>query len=328
MDATSRADATTSLPAVPLWRRMLPAPIRSLGRPLLHVWQRRRDAWRTTSYARELERDRRNILSHATPIVQDIHGCRFVVYPFDRPNLPNLARRVADVSDFEAIPRLVRPGDMAFDVGANIGIYSVLLSQLCGATGRVWAFEPVPDTYWRLRETLVLNRCVNVAAVQSAVCEKDGVARLNLFDPEFSEWNTLGTPAIRREGSLISPHESIDVPACTLDEFCSREKIERVNFLKVDVEGFELAVFRGADRLLKEGRVDYLCFEISQEPLKGAGIESRQVFEFLKTHGYSSYRLDRATGKFCGPIRDTSEEWMNFYASAQDLTNFKGQASP
>jgi FkbM family methyltransferase len=279
-------------------------------------------------YRRELDRERSRILTAATPIVEDTHGYRFVVYPFDRPNLPDLVRRAADVADFEAIPRFVRSGDIAFDVGANIGIYSVLLSRLCGLDGRVWAFEPVPDTYWRLRETLALNRCENVIAVQSAICERDGTARMNLFDSPFSEWNSLGMPSMcNPEGGRISPHQSIEVSTCTLDEFCSREKIERVNFLKVDVEGFEVTVFQGADRLLREHRVDYVCFEISQEPLKGAGIESREVFRALETRGYSSYSFDRTTGRFCGPISDTSEEWMNFYASTRDLTNLEGRPS-
>jgi FkbM family methyltransferase len=223
----------------------------------------------------------------------------------------------------------VRPGDVAFDVGANIGIYTALLSRLCGPTGRVFTFEPVPDTYWRLRESLALNRCGNVIPVQSAVCERDGTARINLFDAHFSEWNSLGMPSMfNLDGSRISPHDSVEVPACTLDQFCAAEKIERVNFLKVDVEGFELSVFKGAERLLRERRVDFLCFEISQEPLKGAGVESRQVFQALEALGYSSYGLDRTTGKFYGPIRDSSEEWMNFYASTSDLRNHPGNVNP
>jgi len=308
---------------------MLPAPVRSTGRPLVHVWQRFRAQRKTKLYERELERERNKILSGATPIVQDVHGFRFVVYPFDQPNLLTLVKRAADIADFQAIPHMVKPGDTTFDIGANVGIYSVLLSQLCGSIGRVWAFEPVPDTYWRLRENLALNRCGNVIAVQSAVCEKDGTAQINLFDAHFSEWNSLGMPSMfDRDGSRISPRQSIDVPACTLDQFCASEKIERVNFLKVDVEGFELSVFRGAERLLKEHRVDYVCFEISQESLKGAGVGSRQVFEALERYGYPSYGLDRATGTFYGPIRDTSEEWMNFYASTKDLTNYRPQVSP
>jgi len=234
--------------------------------------------------------------------------------------LSYLVRHPSDIAEFKAIPRLVQRGGTAFDIGANIGIYSVLLSRLCGPTGRVWAFEPVPETYWRLRETLALNRCENVIPVQSAVYDKSGSARMNLYGSQFAEWNTLGVPPPRPvNGKQVSPRESVEVPAHTLDRFCEAEKIQRIGFLKVDVEGYELSVFRGAERLLKEHRIDYICFEIAKQLLASAGVRSREIFEALEAHGYASYRLDKATGSFQGPVKDTSEAWTNFFASWRDL---------
>src|SRR6201984_3916194 len=176
----------------------LPPPIRSLGLAVLHRWQYFHDLsigkWRAFSFRSRWTdfQDRRRALKHAMPILEDVQGIRFVLYPWDRPNLLYLLRHPYDVAEFQAIPRLVQPGDTAFDIGANIGVYSVLLSRLCSPTGRVVAFEPVPDTYWRLRETLALNRCENVMTVQAAICEKHGTVRMNLFAPQFAEWNTLG----------------------------------------------------------------------------------------------------------------------------------------
>jgi FkbM family methyltransferase len=296
----------------------LPSPIRSLGRAVLHLWH-----W-FYDYSRAKLReygDRRRILRGKVLVAEDVYGTRFVLYPWDRPNIHTLVRHPYDVAEFQAIRRLVKEGDVAFDVGANLGIYSVLLSRLCGPKGSVWAFEPVPDTYWRLRETLALNRCENVTAVQSAICEKSGAVQMNLFEPQFAEWNTLGMPSMKApNGTFIRPSESVSVRARTLDEFCDEERIERINFLKVDVEGFEAAVFQGAGRLLKDQRVDYICFEISKDPLKGAGIESRKVFEALEMHGYAAYRFDRTSGGFRGPVKDTTESWTNFFASWKDLS--------
>jgi FkbM family methyltransferase len=325
MAHTFNGGAPRLTPARPRWRRMLPAPVRSMGRPLVHAWQRFQYN-RAERQAREREErldseERKFVLDRATPIIEDVHGIRFVLYPHDRPNMLCLVKRAADVADFRVIPLFVKPGDIAFDIGAHVGTYSVLLSRLCTATGRVWAFEPAPDTYWRLRETLALNRCSNVVALESAVSDIDGTARINLFDPQFSEWNSLASPCFTApDGTRVSPHESLDVPALTLDEFCAAEKIARVNFLKVDVEGFEVSVFRGAERLLRRRCVDYICFEISQTPLRAAGLEPREVFGALGERGYSSFRLNRATGTFEGPILDTSEDWANYYASPMDLT--------
>ena len=285
-------------------------PIQTLGR----IWLRR---WKDFV-------DRRRALRNGPVILQDAFDVRFILYPWDRPYLLELIRHPSELADFQAIPALVRSGDTAFDVGANVGQYSVLLSRICGPAGRVWAFEPVPETYWRLRETLVLNRCENVVPVQRAICAKVGTAKMNLFEPQFSGWNTLGMPSmITPDGGRVSPVHSVDVLSQTLDDFCEAEGIARVNFLKVDVEGLELAVFQGAERLLRERCVDYLCFEISKEPLKGAGIDSRQVFAALETHGYQAYRYDELTRTFQGPVRDSSEYWSNFYASWKDLSKIK-----
>ena len=294
--------------------------IRPLALPLIHRWQYCHDYALGKLRERRERRERQKMLRDADPVLQDIHGFRFVLYPFDRANLAYILRRGADVKEFAAIPLLVRPGDTAFDVGANAGTYAVLLSRLCGSGGRVWAFEPVPETYWRLRENLALNRCENVVAVRGAVCERGGTVRMNLFESQHSEWNTLGSPAMHGEkGRRITPSDSLEVPAYSLDEFCASAGISRINFLKVDVEGFELSVFRGASRLLRENRVDYICFEISQEPLKGAGVKSRQVFEAVEEYGYNAYLFQPKASCFSGPIRDTSEEWINIFASRKDL---------
>jgi FkbM family methyltransferase len=321
----SSADGAVSIRARPRWTRVLTAPVRPLVGPLVHAWQRYYDSSRGKRRVREMQRrdaeERDRLLREATPIVQDVHGFRFVLYRYDQPNLLELTRHPADVAEFKVIPRLLRPGDVAFDVGANVGLYTVLLSRLCGPSGRVWAFEPVPETHWRLRETLALNRCENVVSVRAAVCDRDGTAMMNLFEPEHSEWNSLGKPLMGpADAPKVPPHMSVDVTASTLDRFCEIEKIQRINFLKLDVEGFELAVFHGAERVLGDHRVDYVCFEISQLPLKGAGVRSREVFAALEAHGYSCYGLDKETGKFVGPVQDTTEDWANFFASRVDLT--------
>ncbi len=147
----------------------LPTPIRSLGRGVLRRWHyyydTSRGRWREFRISREAVRN-------APVVVRDCHDLRFIVYPSDRANLPHLIERVDDSAQFMAIPRLVQQGDIAFDVGAHIGVYSVLLSRLCGPSGRVYSFEAVPDTYWRFRETLALNRCENTIAVRAAVFDR------------------------------------------------------------------------------------------------------------------------------------------------------------
>jgi FkbM family methyltransferase len=293
--------------------------IRPAVLPCIHGWQSFRD-YGLGILQEYIDRQRSD--DDRLKVARDVHGIRFVLYPFDRKNLPCLITRFHDIPEFHVIPSLVENGGTAIDIGANAGLYSVLFSRLCGRTGRVWAFEPVPDTYWRLRETLALNRCENVVPVQAAICDKAGTATMNLFEPQFAEWNSLGVRTVATsDGVHVSPTSSIEVPSYALDRFCDQHQIEHIDFLKVDVEGFELSVFRGAETLLKEGRVDYICYEIAKVPLQSAGTDTKTVIRFLEACGYRTYRLNSESKRFEGPIHDTFEPWANFFASHQDLTN-------
>jgi FkbM family methyltransferase len=293
-------------------------PLRSLLRRVIHKWQAfwdyRRGKFR--EYA-----DRYKILRGATVVGEDIYGIRFVLYPFDRPNSRTLLRRSHDTLEVQLIPKLVRPGDTAVDVGANAGFYSVLLSRACGPTGKVWAFEPVPETYWRLRENLALNRCENVVTEETAISNAPGIAILNLFDSQFAEMNGFGVRVARdSSGKPILASRSISVQSQSLDVFCDSERIERIHFLKVDVEGFELRVFEGAERLLTQRRVDYICFEIGKVLLEAAGFTTSAVISRLAAHGYGTYRFDRLKNRFEGPLLDIYEPWANFFASHRNLS--------
>jgi FkbM family methyltransferase len=254
-------------------------------------------------------------------VLEDAYGVRFILYPWDRPNLLALLERRQDNAQFQAMSLLIRPGAVVFDVGAHIGVYSVLSSRLCAPGGSVYAFEPAPETHRRLCETLALNHCANVLPVQEAISDRIGRATIYLFEPRCSEWNSMGQPLMTTpEGQHVAHQSSIKVSSVTLDHFCATRKIERIHFLKVDVEGFENAVFSGAGQLLRHRRIDSICFEISQAPLQAAGETARKVFESLAAHGYLAYGFDPRSGMFYGPIHDSSDYWTNYFASWRDLS--------
>jgi hypothetical protein len=110
----------------------------------------------------------------------------------------------------------------------------------------------------------------------------------------------------------------VQVPAVVLDE--ALDGVERIAFMKIDVEGFELEVLRGARRLLADGVIDCLSFEISKIPLEASGHDARAVFDLLASQGYRSYKLDEAGERFVGPFEDSEDFYANFYASRNDLS--------
>lgn len=139
-------------------------------------------------------------------------------------------------AEYEAFRSAVRPGTVALDVGANVGSYSVLLGQWVGAGGRVYAFEPAHGVFDGLARHVALNHLQHVVRpVAAAVGDHDGVARLTI-SPTAGE-SRLAAP------SDAGAEEGVAV--VSIDRFCARERIEP-DFIKIDVEGWELAALRGA----------------------------------------------------------------------------------
>ncbi len=257
-------------------------------------------------------------------IFTNAYGIRFIRYPWDSRPLPPFLKGEYVKSEFTAMRMLLQAGDTVFDVGSSIGLYSVFASRIVGPSGRVYAFEPAPETFWMLHETLVLNRCTNVIPIQKAVYSDQGTVKLNLFETHYSEWNTLGMPVMTTpQGEKVMPTNSLNVECETIDSFCRGQGIDRINFLKVDVEGFEKTVFEGATQFLADRRIDFISFEISQDPLKGAHFTAKQTFEILASFGYHSFAFSDAFGSFTGPVADSNEHWANYFASTRDLSRYR-----
>ena len=249
-------------------------------------------------------------------IVTDAWGMRFARYPIDPESLEVVIEKDFYKPELLAMERLVKKGDTVIDIGANIGLFTVFLSKLVGPKGHLYAFEPILDTYWRMRENLALNRCDNAAAYQQALSNKNGTATMNVFPEGYGAWNTFGTPKF---GEIIAVSKE-SVPLIKLDSFAKRENLKKVDFLKIDVEGYEYDVLQGARDMLANNRVKYLSFEISEIPLKGAGRKGEDIFNILKSHGYLAYEYDHKINKFKGPIDTSDAYYQNFYASRSDMT--------
>jgi FkbM family methyltransferase len=144
-----------------------------------------------------------------------------------------------------AFERMVRWGDTAIDVGANIGYYTRLFSRLVGDDGRVWAFEPLPAAQRLLR--MNVENLTNVTVVEEALSASNGTAMLSI--QAAGDTSTL----LPRRGIA-----SLEVRTRTLDSMNSC--FERVDWLKVDVEGEEFAVLQGAREVLRNHQ-PLVCFE-------------------------------------------------------------------
>jgi FkbM family methyltransferase len=183
------------------------------------------------------------------------------------------------------IERLLQPGMTVIDVGANHGMFSLEAAHLIGEQGIVHAFEPTPSTRKLLVKNLAANRISTVTVLPSALAEHPGMARLRVHK-EMSGLNTLAPVDVTWNRQKLVADQIIEVPVTTLDAHTSEQGLQRVNFLKIDVEGFELSVIRGARGLLSQKRVDLILLEIGDVTCATAGVDPLDLVNELASHGY------------------------------------------
>ena len=169
----------------------------------------------------------------------------------------------------------LREGMTVMDVGANWGLYSLLISRAVGPSGKVYAFEPVPEIFARLKEHIALSNATNVIPVPIALSDEKGTAKMSVKGG--------GSSLFRRVSD-----EFVEVQVERLDDFVELEKIERVDAIKIDVEGAELKVIRGADKTIRRDK-PILMVEIQAATLQAAGTTPEELFETIVSYGYNAF---------------------------------------
>lgn len=181
--------------------------------------------------------------------------------------------------DSRLVQRYLSPGNTFVDVGANFGYYSLMAASVVGNSGRVIGFEPNPELCDHLRGTIEKNKIVNVTVEQAGVSDQAGHA--DLFLP-IEHGNNTATMVPNRGGAPLR------VPVVTLDEYLNRSRILQVDFLKIDVDGFEPRVIRGVQAAIQAKRIKAVFCEFCGEWLRAAGTTPRDYYDQLRSLGLRS----------------------------------------
>jgi len=190
--------------------------------------------------------------------------------------------------DVAAYRKFIKPGDVVFDVGANIGQYSLLASRLVGTAGHVYGFEPAIEVLPKLRENIGLNTSDNIHVIAKAVAAESKQMRFYPADEEKDQDIGSLLPA---EGTRSN--ESVEVEAISLDDFCDTNSIEHVNFLKIDAEGFDLEVLKGAKKTIERNPDLIVMTEIAPHLLKLLHTTPEDVYDFMEERGFKPWVATR-----------------------------------
>jgi FkbM family methyltransferase len=230
----------------------------------------------------------RALLRHRIPsgawIVQDRLGLLYRVPDLHEPvAFQLLVDGVYEPDILECLLANLRPGATYVDVGANVGDQALPIARRVGPNGRVLAIEASAQVYACLCSNCKMNRLENVTCVNAAACETNGEI---LFYPAPADHFGMGAMAAQFEATPVS------VRGAQLDKLLAEAKLDRADVLKLDVEGFELKVFQGAQALLTNARPPLILFEFCDWGEKRVpGVQVGDAQRFLAELGYSIWRL-------------------------------------
>lgn len=200
-------------------------------------------------------------------------------------------------TEVECFRRLVQPAMTVMDIGSNQGVYTLLSSLLVGDRGKVLAFEPDPLLFQTLQKNLERNGASNVSALNIALGSATGSkilhrSMVNLGDNRLAE----DAPGAFRDAVTVPMKRLDDVPFSG-----------KVDFIKIDVQGWELEVLKGMERTLDENQNIQLFIELWPRGLKEAGTEPIELLNWLHDRGFSLTRADTRSIERRKPVADLND---------------------
>lgn len=178
--------------------------------------------------------------------------------------------------------RIVKSGDIVIDVGANIGYYSIMASELVGGgSGKILSFEPVPETFKRLSVNVL--SLSDIKAHQVACGQENGKINIYAFGDSITAGSRISSPP-----EVDIPYTTEKVKMIKLDDFIDG----KVDVVKIDVEGYELNVLKGMKKIIINNPNIKILLEVNKDLLIKAATSPQEIFSYLKSFGLSPWEFD------------------------------------
>jgi FkbM family methyltransferase len=192
-----------------------------------------------------------------------------------------------ETSELAFVSGFLKPGMTVLDIGAHHGLYTLLASRRVGRTGKVFAFEPSPRERKALRLHLRINSCSNVTVQTQALGDENAEGILHVVESWAAGCNSLRPPDIPAQTSPIK------VEVARLDDWLAKHDLQQVDFIKLDVEGAEFAVLRGATMLLGRRPRPVILAEVEDIRTAPWNYAAREIVSMLEERDYTWFEVSK-----------------------------------
>jgi len=219
-------------------------------------------------------------------------GAGELVFECDLRN--SLAREVYFTGQYEPqetalIESLVRPGMTFVDVGAHWGYFSLIAAQRVGALGRVLSVEADPRLFVTLSRNVKTNALGQIEPIHVAAAAEVGTLRMSGYREVDDNW---GVSRLRGSSEVTADPTDFDVSTASIDSLLDQRKVQRVDVLKMDIEGAEALALRGMESGLRAGRYKLMIIEFHPAALPSFGSSIGAIADLLSNFGYQAWRID------------------------------------
>lgn len=189
-------------------------------------------------------------------------------------------KRKQDATELKLIRSIIKPGFNILDIGANIGFYTKFFSELTGQNGGVHAFEPDVTNFNYLQGNLQKNK--NVKLINKAVSNKTEPLKIYLSKMLNVDHRTY---------PVENYDQVLEIDATTIDDYLTLNNISRIDFIKMDIQGFEMSAIKGMTNTLKNNPSLKIVTELWPFGLTKAGSSALEIFDFAGSLGFGIYLI-------------------------------------
>lgn len=213
------------------------------------------------------------------------------IYPYDFIGGEIYVNGIFEKAEAKFVTKFLKPGMVFFDIGANFGQYTLFGAKCVGPNGKVHSFEPSNRMFAELTFNVGINGFSDICILNNvALSNKEGIARLSKYENGCEVYGSLGNQN-RLSDSFILGYE--EVKTVTIDSYIQRHNINHVDFVKMDIEGAELLVLKGANELLNRADSPTIVLEMADINTDGFGYKAIEIWDYLENLDYSLYCFDK-----------------------------------